>query len=344
MEILNSILTWVMKKRIHDIELFMKYPHDVQRELLDGLIRKGANTEYGFKYGFSGIMNPEDFKRNVPIVSYEDIFPYIERLMQGEQNVLWPSEILSEILYCQEQYLTHDALFSVRALNGLVGEFVLREEALKSPSTNIPPLYISGNRQKISGEMENVRLVGLGSFVSESKGGYVLSGIVVDTDKGDVTLCRKTIAKPEDDSKTAAPFSRIAKVSMGKDITLHMAASGQLLVKKCKRYARDEIKFTRSPATVQPQAYQWEKLPSQILIENYGELAAQISSGYPGSLMPRRISRGIYAIKVAKVEMVNFSTSEQTLYITISDEAGDQIKVIHPFHKLAASGFEKLLH
>ena len=93
MEILNSILTWVMKKRIHDIELFMKYPHDVQRELLDGLVRKGASTEYGFKHGFSGIMNAEDFKRNVPVVSYEDIFPYIERLMHGEQNMLWPSEI-----------------------------------------------------------------------------------------------------------------------------------------------------------------------------------------------------------------------------------------------------------
>jgi hypothetical protein len=93
MEILNSILTWVMKKRMHDIELFMKYPHDVQKEIFDGLIRKGASTEYGSKYGFSGIRNLEDFKRDVPVVSYEDIFPYVERLMQGEQNILWPSEI-----------------------------------------------------------------------------------------------------------------------------------------------------------------------------------------------------------------------------------------------------------
>lgn len=93
MEIFNSILTWVMKKRIHDIDLFMKYPHEVQQELLNGLITKAAKTEYGKAFNFSGIRNREQFRENVPIVSYEELFPYIERLMEGEQNVLWPSEV-----------------------------------------------------------------------------------------------------------------------------------------------------------------------------------------------------------------------------------------------------------
>lgn len=82
-----------MKKRIHQIELFIKYPHDVQHELLDGLISKSVGTEYGKKYGFESIKNYEDLKTNVPIVSYEELFPYIERLMKGEENLLWPSEI-----------------------------------------------------------------------------------------------------------------------------------------------------------------------------------------------------------------------------------------------------------
>lgn len=93
MEFLNSILTWVMKKRIHDIELFVKYPHDVQRELFDSLVRRGAGTEYGIRYGFSEIKTVEHFRNQVPIVTYEDIYPYVERLMAGEQNLLWPSEI-----------------------------------------------------------------------------------------------------------------------------------------------------------------------------------------------------------------------------------------------------------
>lgn len=93
MEIFNSILTWVMKKRIHQIELFMKYPEEVQMELLMNLTRKASRTDYGKKYGFESIDNYEDFKNRVPVVNYEAIYPFIDRLMKGEQNVLWPSEI-----------------------------------------------------------------------------------------------------------------------------------------------------------------------------------------------------------------------------------------------------------
>jgi len=81
-----------MKKRIHDIELFIKYPHEVQQELLNGLLFKASRTEYGKKFNFEGISNREQFRQNVPIVTYEDLYPYIERLMAGEQNLLWPTE------------------------------------------------------------------------------------------------------------------------------------------------------------------------------------------------------------------------------------------------------------
>jgi len=83
-----------MKKRIHQIELFIKYPYEVQNEVLQRLLRQAERTEYGRTFGFYGIKNREDFIANVPIVNYEGIFPYIERLMRGEQNLLWPSEII----------------------------------------------------------------------------------------------------------------------------------------------------------------------------------------------------------------------------------------------------------
>lgn len=93
MPILNSILTWVMKKRIHDIELFIKYPHDVQQELFTDLIQKAKDTEWGRKYGYADIDSFEVYKEHVPLSTYEDIFPYIDRLMKGEQNLLWPSKV-----------------------------------------------------------------------------------------------------------------------------------------------------------------------------------------------------------------------------------------------------------
>ncbi len=93
MQIINSILTWFMKKRIHQMELFSKYPEDVQEEWLHKLLLMARPTEFGQRFGFDEIVNYDDFARQVPIHTYERIFPYIERMMKGEQNVLWPTEI-----------------------------------------------------------------------------------------------------------------------------------------------------------------------------------------------------------------------------------------------------------
>jgi len=93
MEIINSILTWVMKKRIHQMEFFMKYPLEVQDELLKGLLLTARQTEFGLKHNFDEIVNYDDYRRKVPVVSYEDIQPDISRLMRGEQNILWPTPV-----------------------------------------------------------------------------------------------------------------------------------------------------------------------------------------------------------------------------------------------------------
>ena len=93
MGLINSILTWVMQKRIHQIELFIKYPHEVQEELFKKLIQTARYTEFGKQFDFSSIQTYEQFRERVPIHTYEKTFPYIDRLMKGEQNILWPSEI-----------------------------------------------------------------------------------------------------------------------------------------------------------------------------------------------------------------------------------------------------------
>jgi hypothetical protein len=93
MGLINSILTWVMQKRIHQIELFMKYPNEVQDELFRKLIQSGKSTEFGLMYDFASIHTYEQFKERVPVQTYEKLYPMIERIMRGEQNILWPSEI-----------------------------------------------------------------------------------------------------------------------------------------------------------------------------------------------------------------------------------------------------------
>ncbi|NQV01736.1 MAG: GH3 auxin-responsive promoter family protein [Bacteroidia bacterium] len=93
MEILNAVISWLMKKRIHQIELFLKYPHDVQREWLKKLLHTARDTELGQTYEFKSIQSPEVFRERLPILDYEELKPSIDRLKQGEQNILWPTEI-----------------------------------------------------------------------------------------------------------------------------------------------------------------------------------------------------------------------------------------------------------
>lgn len=93
LSIINSIVSWILKKRIHQIELFMKYPHEVQNELLLNLIQRAKYTEIGKKYDFSSALTYEQFADRVPVAAYEDVEPLIERSRKGETNIYWPEPI-----------------------------------------------------------------------------------------------------------------------------------------------------------------------------------------------------------------------------------------------------------
>ncbi len=91
--LVHSIASWFLKKRIHQMELFLKYPHEVQHELLHQLIDKAKDTEVGKKYGFHELKSYDQFAARLPISSYEDVQPQIERSRKGENNILWPTPI-----------------------------------------------------------------------------------------------------------------------------------------------------------------------------------------------------------------------------------------------------------
>lgn len=91
--IINSIASWILKKRIHQIELFLKYPNEVQEELLNYLLKTAENTVIGRQYDFASIKSYTTFSERIPISSYEDLEPMIEQTRKGMQNIFWPSQI-----------------------------------------------------------------------------------------------------------------------------------------------------------------------------------------------------------------------------------------------------------
>lgn len=91
--IVNSIASWFLKKRFHQIDLFLKYPNEVQQELLLNLIHTARDTKIGKQHEFNSIKNYRTFAERVPISTYEDYQDLIERSRSGEDNIFWPSHI-----------------------------------------------------------------------------------------------------------------------------------------------------------------------------------------------------------------------------------------------------------
>ncbi|MDO7172928.1 GH3 auxin-responsive promoter family protein [Mariniflexile sp. AS56] len=91
--IVNSIASWFLKKRFHQIELFLKYPNEVQNELLLSLLDIAKDTEIGKQYDFASIKNYKTFAERIPIKNYDGWQDVIERSMKGETNLFWPTPI-----------------------------------------------------------------------------------------------------------------------------------------------------------------------------------------------------------------------------------------------------------
>ena len=79
--------------RLWRIENWSNHPVAVQREVLQELVTAAQYTEFGRKYNFSKLFSLKEFKKNVPIHEYDDLKPYIHRMMDGEENILWNTPV-----------------------------------------------------------------------------------------------------------------------------------------------------------------------------------------------------------------------------------------------------------
>jgi hypothetical protein len=89
----NSVVTWLMRKRKHQRDLFLQFPFDVQADVLRHLLEKASSTEFGRQHGFTSVHSKDDFRKRVPLQDYDSLKPYIERQRKGEQHLLWPTTV-----------------------------------------------------------------------------------------------------------------------------------------------------------------------------------------------------------------------------------------------------------
>jgi len=75
------------------IELNYSIPHQLQKRQLQSNLAQSRNTEFGKKYAFHEIKNYAQFKNHIPVFDYGSTFPFIQKIINGEKNILWPGRI-----------------------------------------------------------------------------------------------------------------------------------------------------------------------------------------------------------------------------------------------------------
>lgn len=93
MSFISPALKGFMKLRQSAIDNFALNPIDTQQQVFNDLIGSAQFTEYGKKYDFDKINSISDYKKQVPLNDYDSLRPYIQRILEGAQNILWPSPI-----------------------------------------------------------------------------------------------------------------------------------------------------------------------------------------------------------------------------------------------------------
>jgi GH3 auxin-responsive promoter len=93
MKLLSPAISRLARLRLWQIEQWMQNPVAIQREVLQHLVTSAQYTEFGRKYNFSKLFLTKEFKKAIPVHEYDDLKPYIRRIMDGEENVLWNTPI-----------------------------------------------------------------------------------------------------------------------------------------------------------------------------------------------------------------------------------------------------------
>ena len=208
---LNTVMAWFLKKRIHQIELFMKYPLEVQDEVLTTLINSAKNTEFGHKHDFKSIKNYETFSNRVPLSNYEDFFKLIERSIKGEQNIFWHNPIK---WYAQSSGTTNSVSKFIPVSNECL------EDCHFKAGKDVLCLYINNNVNSNLFSGKSLRLGG-SKKLYENNNNYFgdLSAILIDN----LPIWAEMISTPNNEislmDKWDEKIEAIIKNTLNEDVT-----------------------------------------------------------------------------------------------------------------------------
>jgi hypothetical protein len=275
-------------------------------------------------------------------------------------GLVWIAEILLDVIQAIDQYHSHDAQFDIQQLLRHLSELAIRSDAIRNADRAndraIPQLWIRGSLQDQTTAIGSARLMGLGCGVTPGSAGVTLTAYLQDLDSGTVMAMPRYFANPQSADPLARQFQpqspaqpsppdfwHLAQQSLGKGLTLGAIGSGQLLIKGGKRSANAQLIPGRSPMSLTPQAYQWEKLRSPLRVESFEDLIDRLKELPLPELRPRRVTEGLQVLDIAEVQSVEFDPIGQSVRAIVRDSAGLTATLLHPYCHRGRFGIEAML-
>ena len=238
---LTKIVSPFFRSRQKAISLYATQAEAIQEQVFHRLLADASSTEWGIKYGFKDIKSYQDFNR-VPVQAYDDIKPYIERMRQGEKDVLWPGRV---VWYAKSSGTTSDkSKFIPVSKEGLQDiHYAGGRDAVALYFQQNPDSHMFGGKGLILGGSHAPNYNLKGSLVGD------LSAILIENINPLVNLVRVPSKKIALLSDFEEKRDKIARIAMNKNVT-NLSGVPSWMLSVLKRVM--ELKGTDNLAEVWP--------------------------------------------------------------------------------------------
>ena len=90
---LHTLYRLSLTPKLWAFEQALRNPQAAQERILLQIVARNARTRYGQEWGFSGMGSVDQYREKVPLITYDDISPYIEAMKNGETDVLTTEQV-----------------------------------------------------------------------------------------------------------------------------------------------------------------------------------------------------------------------------------------------------------
>ena len=258
---------------------------------------------------------------------------------------IWPATILADLRQQYDHYAEHDARFSPDYVADLIGEFVVRADALRQPTLPIPRLFVQGGAENTRSKLGRTRLVGLGCSVIQRARSVIVQAMLQDDATGAIVALGHEFADPGPDEPDpiAPPLHALASKMVVKDRDIVSLGRGQIVCKGAHLGADHRLDLGRHMASAYPQNYTWDQLAAPVFAEDFAEVRARFGAMPPASLRPRRVGEDFHVVPIQRVEGARFDVATQSVVATLIDARGQRAEMAHPYTNRSQQGTERLL-